>query len=115
MDGDGQDLLGPLLADDVLVQLVLDGAGRGDVGEEGLGGAAAALLLVDDRLAQLDAFAADVDIARPLDQGTDVAVALTAKGTVGIAIAPAVARRPPPAGPCAGVFVAHAFSLCART
>ena len=37
--------------------------------------AAAAFLLVDDRLAELDALAADVDVARPFDERADVAVA----------------------------------------
>ena len=34
VDGDGQDLLGAVLADDVLVELFLDLARRRDVGEE---------------------------------------------------------------------------------
>lgn len=51
MHGYREDLLGPLLADHVLVELVLDGAGRGDVGDQALGHAAAALLLVNDGLA----------------------------------------------------------------
>jgi len=67
VDGHGQDLLGPVLADHVLVQFLLDAPGGGDVGKEGLGIVPAPLLLVNDRLAQLDALAADVDIARPLD------------------------------------------------
>src|SRR5439155_2471415 len=70
-----QHLLGVVLADDVLVELVLDGAGRRDVGDDALGDVAAAFFLVDDRLAQLDALAADVDIAGPFDQGADVPVA----------------------------------------
>ena len=64
--------------------------GDGNVGEEGLGAAAAPLLLVDDRLAQLDALAADIHVAGPLDEGADVAVALPAEGTVGVAVAAGV-------------------------
>ena len=86
VDGDREDLLGAVLADDVLVELVLDGARRGDVGDERLGDAAAAFLLVDDRLAQLDALAADVDVAGPFDERADVAVALAAERTVGVAV-----------------------------
>jgi hypothetical protein len=43
--------------------------------------------LVDDRLAQLDAFAADVNVAWAFHQGADVAVRLTAKRAEGIAVA----------------------------
>src|SRR5262249_15126865 len=80
--GDGEDLLGPLLADDVLVELILDVAGRRDVREQGLGDSTAAFLLIDDRLAELDAFAADEYVARSFDQWTDVAIAFAAKGAV---------------------------------
>ena len=59
--------------------------------------AAAPLLLVDDRLAQLDALAADVDVARALDEGADVAVAFAAEGTVGVAVAAGIPGRPLPA------------------
>src|SRR5262249_14999596 len=84
VDGDGEDLLCPVLADDVLVELLLEGPRGGDVGEEGLGPAAPALLLVDDGLAQLDALAADVDVAGPLDQRADLPVALAAERAVGV-------------------------------
>ena len=71
VDGNGEHLLGAVLADDVLVELILDGAGGRDVGDGLLGDAAAfAFLLVDDRLAELDAFAADVDVAWAFDEGT---------------------------------------------
>ena len=71
--------------------------GDGMFGERLLGGAAAALLLVDDRLAQLDALAADVDVAGALDEGADVAVALAAERAVGVAVAAGGAGglRPP--------------------
>src|SRR5262249_2621239 len=105
-------LLGALLADDVLVQLLLDGARRGDVREEGLGGAAAALLLVDDRLAQLDALAADVHVAGSLDERADLPVTLAAEGTVGVAVPPGApgGGLAPPAS-CTRVFRRHAISF----
>src|SRR5262249_43407613 len=80
------------------------------VREQGLGAAAAPLLLVDDRLTQLDALAADIDVARTFDERADVAVALAAEGTVGVAVPPGAAGRPSsrPAG--ARVFRRHAIS-----
>src|SRR5437870_5957517 len=102
--GDGEDLLGPGLADHVLIQLVLDGAGRGDVRDQALGDAAATFFLIDDRLAQLDALAADVNVAGALDQRADVAVAFAAKGAKGVAVAACGAGSgPPSAVPCAEV------------
>src|SRR5262244_2358393 len=79
VDGEREDLLGAVLVDHVGVQLFLDLARGRDVGEEGLGHASAAALLVEDRLTELDALAADVDIAGPFDEGADVAVALAAE------------------------------------
>ena len=94
VDGDGEDLLGPLLADDVLVELLLDRrAATGMLDDGGFGAAAALLLLVDDRLAELDALAADVDVAGPFDERADVAVALAAEGAVGVAVAAGGAGR----------------------
>src|SRR5262249_38058884 len=107
VDGDGEDLLRPRLTDDVLVKLLFDRPRRRDVRDERLGRAAAALFLVDDRLAQLDAFAADVDVVRPLDERADVPVAFAAKRTVGVAVAAGVAGR---AAPAVGVFRGHAVS-----
>ncbi len=92
VDGDGEDLLGAVLADDVLVELFLDLARGGDVGEEGLGDAPAAAFLVEDRLAELDALAADVDVAGPFDERADVAVALAAERAVGVLLDPAGGR-----------------------
>ena len=82
---------------DVLVEAILDGPRGRDVRQRRPRAAAAALFLVDDGLAQLDALAADVHVVRPLDEGADVAVALAAKRAVGVAIAAGAARRPPPA------------------
>src|SRR5262249_32742810 len=111
MHGDRQNLLGPVLADDVLVELLLDGAGRRDVGQQRFGAAAAAFFLIDDRLAQLDALATNVHVARPFDEGTDVAVTVAAKRTVGVAIAARAAGGPPSACPRARVFGRHAVSF----
>ncbi len=84
MHGHRKHLLGALLADDIGVELFLDFPRRGNVGEEGLGNAPAAPLLIEDRLTQLDTVAADVNIPRPLDQRAHVAVALAAERTVGV-------------------------------
>ena len=92
VDRDRQDLLGSTLADHVRVELLLDGARRRDVGRRGLR-PAALLLLVDDRLAQFDALAADVDVARTLDQWADVAVAAAAERAVRVAVAAGGAGR----------------------
>ena len=73
-----------VLADDVLVQLGDDLPRRGDLAEQRLGGAAAAALLFEDRLAEIDALAADVDVAGSLDQRADVAIALAAEGAEGV-------------------------------
>ena len=107
--GDRQDLLGPLLADHVGVELFLDLARGRDVGEERLGHAPAPPLLVEDRLAELDALAANVDVARTFHQGTDVAVALAAERAIGVLLgaarvpevmlATAVPLPPPPEPP----------------
>ena len=58
--------------------------GDGNAGEELLAGAAAAAFLVEDRLAQLDALAADVNVARSFDQRADVAIALATERTEGV-------------------------------
>ena len=84
VDRHGEDLLGVVLADDVLVQLPHDVPRRGDFHEGLFAAPAAAPLLLEDRLAQVDALAADVDVAGPLDQGPYVAIALAAKGAEGV-------------------------------
>jgi hypothetical protein len=98
MNSDREHLLGARLTDHILVEFVLDGARRRNVGEECFRSAAAALFLVDDRLAEFDALAADVHVARAFHERADIAVALAAKRAIGVAIAPGAARRPPPPG-----------------
>ena len=45
---------------------------------------AAAPLLLEDRLAEVDALAADVNVAGPFDQRADVAIALATERTKGV-------------------------------
>ena len=78
-DGDSQDFFGEVLADYILVELFDNLAWGVDFAEELLAGAASSSFLFEDRLAQLDAFSANVDVARPFDQRPDIAVALAAK------------------------------------
>ncbi len=84
MDGDGEDLLGAFLADDVGIELFLELARGRDIGEERLGHAAPLALLVEDLLAESDAVAADVDISRTFDEWTDVAIAFAAERAIGV-------------------------------
>src|SRR5205823_436630 len=84
---DGKDLLGAMLADHILVELVLEVARRGDVREKGLGNSPAAFFLIDDGLAELDTFTTNIDVARSFDQRADIPVALATKRTISIAVA----------------------------
>ena len=59
VDGDRQDLLGLVLADDVVVQELVDLTGLGQLVEAQLGGLGQ--LLLDDLVAEVDALVADVD------------------------------------------------------
>ena len=95
LHGDRERQLGALLAGDVLVKLLLDGARRGNMAERRTGAAAFALFLVDDRLAKLHALAADIDIAGTLDERADVAETLSAEGAECVAVPPGVAGRSP--------------------
>jgi len=64
-----------------LIELRDDLARRGDAREERLRRSAAALLLLQDRLAQVDALATDVNVARSLDQWANISIALSTKRT----------------------------------
>src|SRR5207237_3192258 len=74
--GDGEDFLGPLLADDVLIEDGLDLGGLRQAAE--LAGLLLFPFLRDDVVTELDALVADVD-GRPGDQLSDVGLALTAE------------------------------------
>src|SRR5437773_6207599 len=76
VDRDGEDLLGPLLADHVLVEDVLDLGGLGKRAD--LAALLFLPLLSDDVVAELDALVADVD-RRAGDQFADVVLALPAE------------------------------------
>ena len=110
--GHGQHFLGVLLPDDVLIEPGDHLAWRGDLGEGLLAGAAAAPLLLEDRLAEIDALAADVDVAGALDQRSDVAIALATERTEGVFLGGA-------ATPSSGIEVpsrghTHSFPQSAR-
>ena len=70
IDGDGEDLLGVVLAHDVFVEALVDLLGREGVGAgcdvpSGAGHAVGGGFLRDDIAAQVDAFVADIDGAGP--------------------------------------------------
>ena len=67
--------------------------------------------MIDDGLAQLDTFAADINFARPFDQRSDVAEALLAKRAVGVAIPPRGSVGSLTAAARTGILIAHAFVL----
>src|SRR5208337_544177 len=93
VQGDGQNLLGPVLSDDIGVELVLDFARSRNISEERLGDTPAAPLLVEDRLAELDAFAADVDISGTFHQRADVTKAFATERAVGVFLGAARCSR----------------------
>ncbi len=94
VDGDRQDLLGAVLADDVLVQRVLDLAGARERCLLRLAGARRLEhLLFDDLLAEVDALVADVD-ALPRNELADLLLALAAEGAAVGNLALGGHRRP---------------------
>jgi len=56
--------------------------------------AAATAFLFENRLAQIDALAADVDVAGAFHQGSNVAVALSAEGAEGVFFGGSAASAP---------------------
>src|SRR5690606_6739079 len=96
VDGHGQRPLGEALADDVLVQVFDNGAGRGDLGQDRGDGPDAPPLLLEDVLAEVNAVGADIDLVGPLDHGADVAAGLAAEragGHAATAESPALTGR----------------------
>src|SRR5207249_9826667 len=79
VDGDGEDLLGVLLADDVVVEEVVDLTRLRQLVEAHLGGLRQ--LLLDDLVAEIDALVADVD-AGTGDQLLDLLLRLAAEGAL---------------------------------
>src|SRR5207244_11186871 len=79
VDRDREDLLGPLLANDVLVERFLDLARAGQGRRRALGPRRLEHLLFDDLLAEVDALVADVD-ALAGDQLANLLLALPAEG-----------------------------------
>ena len=116
VDGDREHLLGAILADHVLIELFLDLARRGDIGEERLGDAPTPTLLIEDRLAEFDALAADVDVPRPFDERADVAITLAAERAIGVLLRPAgrAGRRVTPAAARSAAATSTARSAAAR-
>ena len=82
VDGDGQQLLGAVLTDDVLIQFLHQFPGRRNSAEELFVSAAAAFFLVQDRRAQIDALTADIDVVRAFHQRTHFTVVFPAEGTI---------------------------------
>src|SRR5690606_1416556 len=87
VDGDSEDLLGPLLADHVLVESRLD-LGRPRDPDPTVLAILVLDLLRDDVVAEADALVADVD-RWPRDELLDLLLRLSAEGTAqGMAVAP---------------------------
>src|SRR5262245_532256 len=91
MNGDREDLLGPLLPDDILVERGLDLGGLGQAAD--LPRLLLFPLLGDDVVAELDALVADVDGGTG-DQLADVVLALAAERALQRAVALARPRHP---------------------
>src|SRR2546426_6174465 len=91
VDSDGEDLLGALLTDHVLVEDVLDLGGLGERAD--LPRLLLFPLLGDDVVAELDALVADVD-GRARDELADVVLALAAEGALQRSVALTRPRHP---------------------
>jgi hypothetical protein len=81
VNGHRQNLFGGFLPDHIFVQLLDDLAWRWHLGEQLLTCASPPPFLLEDRLAQLDALATDVNVPRSLDQWPHVAIAFAAERT----------------------------------
>ncbi len=94
MDGHCQHLFGVFLADDVLIELGDDLPRCKHFVEKRLAGASSPAFLFKDGLAKIDAFAANVDVARPLYQGSDVAIAFATEGAESVFFGGACSTTP---------------------
>jgi hypothetical protein len=72
------------LADDVFVQFGNDFPRSGNLGEKLFCRAAATLLLIENRLAEFDAFPADVNISGSFNERSDLSIALATKRTMSV-------------------------------
>ena len=87
VDGHGEHTLRRALANHILIKVLNDHSRRGNLGEERLRGATPTLLLVENRLAQLDALSTNVDVTGTFNEWSHIAVTLPAKRTKGVLLA----------------------------
>jgi hypothetical protein len=80
-----------LLADDILIEMSNDFPGRWNLIKQLLAWTTTLLLLIQNGLAQLDAFTADIDIARTFYKRSYIAIALATKRTKSILLGCATA------------------------
>jgi hypothetical protein len=82
---DRENLLRSLLTDHEFFETVEDFARRRNAVEELTPSrAATSFLLIEDRLAKFDALAADVNVAGPLNERSDLSIALSAEGAMSV-------------------------------
>lgn len=95
MDGHRERSLGGSLSDHVLIEMVDNVTRRWNLVEEFLRRPSTLGFLIENRLAKLDAFTTNVDVARPLDERTDIAIALSQKEQKAFfLVVPVLPRRP---------------------
>src|SRR5918911_1053709 len=95
VDGDRQDLLRPILADDILVELLVDLLRRWNSRQRRLWTPSRSLLFLDDLPAKLDTFITNVDRTGPGDQPPDFFLPFAAKRTSIVYSTPTRTRHPP--------------------
>ena len=83
MDGHRENFLGVVLANHVFVEMTDDFSWSRNLRERLLA-RAAATVLVEDRLAQIDTLAADVDVTWTLYQGTNIAITFPTERAKGV-------------------------------
>ena len=110
---DGQRLFGVRLANDVLIEKILDLPGAGDRVEQWLAGRQFPLFLADDVVGQIDAIRTDVYVAWSLDHRPDISGRLAAEATSGDApAAEATGRVIASAGRVLSTIAAVAWAIC---